>query len=454
MAGRAPVLPPPGPTKSATRFPWTAIGTLGAVVLFVSFAWLALVDGEPVGAMLVLGPVLLVLSVPLLVRAQRVEVGFDLAGVLLVGLVLRLGLSYVRFLHATDGYRYHVEGVRLAGFYRHLDFSPDLGASVPGTGAMRAISGVLHVATGNDFFATYLVMAWCNFLGCFLLYRALVLAVGDADGYRYARLLMLWPSMVFWPSSLGKDGWMVLTIGLASYGAARVLQRVAGGYTLLAIGLAAGSFVRPHLTLAALVAFVVALLVGWRPASPTAVTPSVVAKAVGIVVVVVIGSLLVSRTQELLNIDDFSASSLETVAATVEGHTAQGGSAFHPPNPRTPGGFVEAAFTVLYRPLPTEARGSEQLLSAAEGVALAVLTVASFRRLLTVPRRLRRQPYVTHALVFVLVWILGFGVIANFGVLARQRTQMLPFFFALLSVRARAMPAARGWLSARPRVPS
>ena len=35
--------------------------------------------------------------------------------------------------------------------------------------------------------------------------------------FMYARLLLLWPSMCFWPSSLGKDSWMLFTIGIAAY---------------------------------------------------------------------------------------------------------------------------------------------------------------------------------------------------------------------------------------------
>ena len=67
---------------------------------------------------------------------------------------------------------------------------------------------------------------------------------------------------------------------------------------------------------------------------------------------------------------------------------------------------------------------------------LAVLTLMSFPRLLSLPRRLRGQPYLTYALVYFLLWVLAFGVISNFGILARQRTQMYPFYFALLSVTA------------------
>jgi hypothetical protein len=111
-------------------------------------------------------------------------------------------------------------------------------------------------------------------------------------------------------------------------------------------------------------------------------------------------------------------------------------------------GFVEAAVTVLYRPFLSEARTTEQLGSAAEGMLLAIITVCSLKRLLTVPRRLRSQPYLMYALVYVLLWILAFGVIGNFGILTRQRTQMYPFFFVLLSLPATVAsrpvtPAAR-----------
>jgi hypothetical protein len=49
---------------------------------------------------------------------------------------------------------------------------------------------------------------------------------------------------------------------------------------------------------------------------------------------------------------------------------------------------------------------------------------------------LRSRPYVAFALTFVLVFVAAFGVISNFGILARQRTQVLPFVFVLLSLPA------------------
>lgn len=441
-------VPPPGAQPPPKRFSWTALGVFAAVGLFAFYLWLWLVQAEPVGGAILLGPILLVLTIPVFLRANQSGVDFDLGGLLLVGLVLRFAFVYQRFTHAVDGIEYHVEGVRLAHAYRQLDFGVPTGKDVPGTGAMRAVSGVVHVLVNDDNFAAFLLMAWLGFLGCWLLYRAFDIAVPDGDRYRYARLLMLWPSMCFWPSSLGKDAWMLFTIGLAAYGAARVYTRRPAGYTLIVVGLLGASFVRPHLALLFLVAFFVALMIGRRSTTRDQVTPAAVAKVVGIVLVLVVGSVLISRTQKLLDIEDFSAASIQSATTAVTSQTDVGNSAFAAPNPRTPTGFVEATVTVLFRPFPIEAHGAEQLFTAAEGVVLLVITLGSLRRLRTIPRRLRSQPYVMFATAYVALWILAFGIIANFGILARQRTQMLPLFFVLLSVapvvaRSRATPGER-----------
>jgi len=433
-------LPPESrrPLPAGDRFPWTAVATVAGLGLLAWYAWLWLAQGEGVGAALLIGPLLVAVSLPLIVAAARRLPDEDIGGLLLFSLVVRFGFAYYRASHATDALRYHDEGVRLARFYRVFDFGVTTGGNVPGTGAMRALSGFVHVLVADDYFASFLVFTWLSFLGSYLLYRAFEIAVNDGDAPRYAKLLMLWPSMCFWPSSLGKDAWMVFTIGIAAYGAARVYQRMVGGYTLLFLGLLAASFVRPHLALLAIVAFGVALLIGNRHTARDAITPGFVAKIIGLVVVLVIGSLLVARTQELLDIEDFSASSIESASSYVEGQTSLGGSAFSPANPRSPTGFPQAVVTVLFRPFPIEAHGFEQLFTAVEGMVLIVITGLSVRRLLTVPRRFRTQPYVAFAAVYVLLWTLAFGVIANFGILARQRTQMLPFYFVLLAVPAAA----------------
>jgi hypothetical protein len=45
------------------------------------------------------------------------------------------------------------------------------------------------------------------------------------------------------------------------------------------------------------------------------------------------------------------------------------------------------------------------------------------------------------AIAYVLMFVFAFGTVANFGILARQRVQLLPFVFALLAAPAVAAGA-------------
>ena len=47
---------------------------------------------------------------------------------------------------------------------------------------------------------------------------------------------------------------------------------------------------------------------------------------------------------------------------------------------------------------------------------------------------MRRQPYVAYCLGITLTFIFAFSAFSNFGILARERCQVLPFFLALLCI--------------------
>ena len=49
---------------------------------------------------------------------------------------------------------------------------------------------------------------------------------------------------------------------------------------------------------------------------------------------------------------------------------------------------------------------------------------------------MRRRPYATFAFAYTLMFVYAFAAIANFGILSRQRTQVLPFVFVLLALPA------------------
>ncbi|HUG84242.1 MAG TPA: hypothetical protein VMM13_06735, partial [Euzebya sp.] len=57
-------------------------------------------------------------------------------------------------------------------------------------------------------------------------------------------------------------------------------------------------------------------------------------------------------------------------------------------------------------------------------------------RPLQLPGRISRQPMLLAAVVFVLAFVVAFSIIGNFGILARQRVQVLPWLLMLLCAYA------------------
>jgi hypothetical protein len=446
-----PGLPAPRP-RTPPRFPWTTIAVVAGLACFGMYAWGWLISGSAVGVAMIEIPLLLLLTAPLFLRAARNETRFDLGGLLAFALIVRFAAAYYRFTNAADGLVYHQYGAELAKSFRQFNFDVDPLAPVPGTGGMRIVAGVVEVITNSSMFGSFLLFAWLSFLGCWFFYRAFVTAMPDADHKRYALLIFLFPTLVFWPSSMGKDSWMVFTLGIASFGAARILVRARWGFTLFVVGLLAGSLVRPHVVLLLAGAFAVAFLIGRRSERPGALTPTEVAKAGGLVVLIAVGAYLATRAGKILDTTDIGTALDATVSRTNEG-----GSTFSPADPANPIGYVEAFVTVLFRPFVFEAHNAESLFTSIESLFLIGLFVASWKRLVSIPKRLRSQPYVGMAIAYILMFVFAFGTIANFGILARQRSQVLPFMFVLLSVlpvvASVARPAPPTPRLARPRRP-
>jgi hypothetical protein len=249
-------------------------------------------------------------------------------------------------------------------------------------------------------------------------------------------LLFFWPSIVFWPSSIGKESVMLFSLGLAALGAARFFTRRPGGITLAFVGILITYLVRPHVALIMLVALGFALIIGRGQSRSHSLTPGSVAKGATIVLLLLGVSVIAGRTARFLGVESLQPSSTEEAFLETETNTKQGGSEFSAANAANPIGYPQAAVTILFRPFLFEAHSDEQIATALETLGLALLVVVSWRRLLSVPWRLRAQPYVALALAFVLVFFFVFAVISNFGILARERTMMLPFALALLSVPA------------------
>src|SRR4029453_11431020 len=79
-------------------------------------------------------------------------------------------------------------------------------------------------------------------------------------------LLFFMPSMLYWPSSIGKEAWMLFTLGLAAFGTARVrTARPWGGIALAGVALWLAAIVGAHVSGMVVLGLVVAYLFARPP---------------------------------------------------------------------------------------------------------------------------------------------------------------------------------------------
>lgn len=398
--------------------------------------------------------VAIALMTPVIKRMSNTEQEFDLGSIAFVGIALRLIGAVFRFNDASDGVIYFEEGVKLAPKFRSFQFVVDTGREIPGTGTIRYLSGLAQVITVDNMFATYIIWTMLSFVGCLLCYRAFVIAVPNGQRKRLAIILFCWPSMVFWPSSLGKEGVMLLAIGIATLGAAKYFTRQAGqGLLLFIAGVAAAGMVRPHVAIILIVAFTGATVTGSHGKGGRIRGG---AKFAAALVLVISGAILSSKAADFFKVDNLGTETLSTVLGDTVDQTSQGGAKFTPALVQSPIDYPKAFVTVLFRPWVFEARQANDLMAAVEGMVLIGLLFASRRQLASLLRKAGRHYMSMYALYYLLTFVFAFSAIGNFGILARQRVQVLPLvmMLACLPIVTEGPPISERIARRRSREPS
>ncbi|MEX1270948.1 MAG: hypothetical protein WEB55_00695, partial [Acidimicrobiia bacterium] len=259
------------------------------------------------------------------------------------------------------------------------------------------------------------------------------IASGRGLGW-YAAGIFFLPSLLFWPSSIGKESLMLLFLGVCAYGAVRVLHDYAFRFAVVTIGgLAAIAAVRVHVAALVAVALAVPLVVGRKAEVRFAWSRRLVLIGAAASLVV----MAAGGVSDVFGVDP-SGDDLDPFLRDIERRTAQGGSAVEGEAILEGGNPATATLRVLFRPLPNEAHNAQALASAVESVVLLGVIVWNLPRMVRHFGRLRRYPYLLMALLFTGGFVIAFSSLFNLGILARQRTQTLPFLLAVivgLSVR-------------------
>ena len=417
----------------------------GGAAYVLGLGWAMMNTSYDVWGAFVLMPIVVLLTVPLLRRRLRDEEPVILR-IALIGLLAKFAGSGFRYYVAfdlyggsTDAGRYHDFGRALSGAVRSGEASPfDVIPSGIGTPFIERLTALVYTVVGSSRLGGFIIFSWLAYIGALWFYRAAALAVPALDRRLYAILIFFGPSLVYWPSSIGKEAWMIWCLGAASFGGAKLLtgRWGLGAFMLTAAGLVGAAFVRPHFAAIWLGALVVALIFGLVSGrsgrGARGRFGSLVFAGLAVAGLVVVAGI----TLRYLDPGDGGDAAVNApvsgrVTSIFEETTRrseQGGSGFEPITIGGPQTWPYAIIRTLTRPLLHEARSFAELIPAAEMTALFALALLGWRRILNIPQQLGRTPYLVLAFLVLIMFGLAFTTIGNLGILTRQRSLIMPLF--------------------------
>ena len=424
------------------RAPVVAVSVITAIL--VASAYGMNHTGYIVWGGLWIAPVLLILSIPFANRAARLD-GDAIGRIVLLGAgikifaapLLRYWMAFNLYSGTSDSARYHVAGTDLAPLFRQWNYE-SLG-HISGTRFLEILTGEVYAFIGPTRLGGCMVFSWFSFVGLYLFFRAFRTAVPQGDARRYALLLFFFPTLLFWPSSIGKEAFMVLVLGAAALGAVHLFAGRLRGLVWLALGMVGAVVVRPHMALIMGAGLVVAapLAVLSGGGQDQLRNRGRLGSAVLLVAILFAGSGMIAVAEQFFGLKSLNTQTVQEQFDEVTRRSGEKGSTFTGYSPNSPVGFALAGVTVLFRPFPLEVRNPQGFLTSLEGLTLLGLCIVSLKRLSRLPREFFRRPYVVFSLVYVLAFVYAFSSIVNFGILARQRAQLLPILFVVLCLPRR-----------------
>jgi hypothetical protein len=339
----------------------------------------------------------------------------------------------VTVLYETgDSYSYHMWGGIFAQVWRGFAV-PVSNSSQPGTAFTEIVTGFIYAPYTPSMLGGFIIFSTIAFAGLLLFFLAGRHWLAGYQLKMYGLAVFFAPSLIFWPSSIGKDALMVFFLGLASYGASRLLKFYQfSSLLLIAPGLYLAASIRSHVAAVLGLAITLAAVFGKAPKKYAGSAKR------GVMILLCAGgaalSVLTFSSTFGVTVDGGGGTTdAEQFLSDVSDQTATGGSEVTGGAVGSPAQLPGAIIKVLFRPLIYEAGNAQALLSALEGTALLAITIWNFPAMWRNKRRLREKPYLMMAFFYTGGFIVGFSAILNLGLLARQRVQVMPLFFILIA---------------------
>jgi hypothetical protein len=342
----------------------------------------------------------------------------------IVGSLIRYAVLY-GFYEGGDAGRYFRLGVQYSSFIWALDFSffnPTYWryANWWGTQMVMFITGFVLSIIGPTQPGGFLFFSILSFIGLLLFCKCFQNNYPNSNLKYYATWLFLWPSLWFWPSSIGKDALILLSTGLLVYGYAGNRKRIS--WIPLCLSLALASVIRPHIAGVMAAALAIAHLL----------TPKrkwTALHAVQGLVILILVVLVLRQGFSKLGIEDVDFDSIKDYANSVSVRTATGGSAISTPG-FGPLGIPFAFLNMLFRPFPWEAGNVFSAAASLEMIVFWSVIIIRRKRVKALLEQWRSTRLLRVGLPLTVLYILTLGLtIGNLGIIARQRIHIMPLLF-------------------------
>jgi len=351
-----------------------------------------------------------------------------------LALAAKIGGSLIRFYFLQsvygegDAFRYDQAGLAHFESVRSLDFSFIQGGSL-GTSFLEDFASFLYAVIGPTLLGSFLICSVLAFIGTWYFYRAHRIAFPDGDSRLYFLLMFFLPTMIFWPSELGKDALMIFGLGMGVFGLARLLQGFSGGaFALFVFGTGVAFLVRPPVGVMLLAGAALALLI--HPGKMRTLLGGPITWMLMLPILagaVFLAGRAAAAFEELDSLQG-TVAAYETTANRLE----TGGSQFQTGLPSSPSEAARGLATVLVRPLPWELSNPLAAFAGLEGLVFGFLIIFRFPQAVR-SLRLWRGGMIVASIVVTLSLIIPLTAFSNFGLLVRQRAQLLPFLFMIFT---------------------
>lgn len=334
---------------------------------------------------------------------------------------------------AVDARAYYKWGIINEAYFRVLDFGPFTDPDLwrhsdwSGTHFVGLVAGIGLAFIGQSWLGLFAIFTTLQFVGSLLFIRAYRRASPEKAGPRpdvYPAVVLLMPSLWFWPSSVGKEALLILAMGLVTAG--YVGKHGRSNWALTVAGLALTYCVRQELLLVLGIALALAALGGVGRWTTARLLQTVLLVAVGL-------SSLTMALDKILD-PESDVGTVQDYVAMQGTRNDYGGSSVAPVG----SGLAAVPMAIVntsMRPFIWEAHNSAALVSAIELMALWVYLSFRRRGIAEGLRRCRSNRVLRFSGAMSIIYVVALGLtLANLGLMARQRSLLFPFLFMFVEL--------------------